>query len=442
MTLEDAISYISDKAKGQAEQFDVLASRSHSEGLSLFQGQVQNTEISDSVGVGIRVIKNGRPGYAHTERLTADALEQTLKDALCHTQWTDEINVDLPEPGALPQSDEDYNPALEKIGLSEMKDVCIDLEKATFARSKEIENIPYLGADLSNSEDYVANSKGVFYRTRSNSVSVGVGAVACRDGVKKLGSFTKSTRNWNEIDIDGIATRAAGYSTELFGAKKIEGGKIPVVLSERISGRFMRMYSQPYLADSMQKGLSRLSGKEGSKIASDCLSLWSVGSGDLFSHHFPYDSEGVPTQLVKVIDGGVFGQGLYNLETAAKAGCKSTGNGVRDLGTKMSTSFYNMYVPCGEKSTEELLKLFPCCLLVARLEGNSGCNSVSGELSIGAHGFWCENGQIVHPVDSVTLSGNYFDIIQEVVACGNAYYDDFSSTKVPALAVQSLSVSC
>ena len=80
MTLEDAISYINDKAKGQAEQFDVLASRSHSEGLSLFQGQVQNTEISDSVGVGIRVIKNGRPGYAHTERLTADALEQTLKD--------------------------------------------------------------------------------------------------------------------------------------------------------------------------------------------------------------------------------------------------------------------------------------------------------------------------------------------------------------------------
>ena len=79
---------------------------------------------------------------------------------------------------------------------------------------------------------------------------------------------------------------------------------------------------------------------------------------------------------------------------------------------------------------------------MARLEGNSGCNSVSGELSIGAHGFWCENGQIVHPVDSVTLSGNYFDIIQEVVACGNAYYDDFSSTKVPALAVQSLSVSC
>ena len=441
MNIEDAISYINDRAKGEADQFDVIASKSHSEGLSLFRGQVQNTEISDSVGVGIRVFRDGRPGYAHTERLTPDALGQTLKDALCHCQWTDRIDVCLPEPGAAPDVDRDYNPDLEKIGLSEMKDVCVELEKSTFAKSKEIENIPYLGADLSYAVGFVANSKGVFYRTRANSASVGVGAVASRDGVKKLGSFSKSSRNWKEIDVEEIATRAAGYSTELFGAKKIQGGKIPVILSERVSGRFMRMYSQPYLADSMQKGLSRLSGKEGSAIASSCLSLWSVGDSDLFCHHYPYDSEGVATQLVKVIDDGVFNQGLYNLETASKEDRKSTGNGVRDLGTKMSTSFYNMYVPCGKQSTEELLKLFPKCLLVARLEGNSGCNSVSGELSIGAHGFWCENGQIVHPVDSVTLSGNYFDIIQEVVACGNAYYDDFSSTKVPALAIQSLSVS-
>ena len=56
-----------DLAKGEAEQFDVIASNTHSEGLSVFQGQVQSTEISDSVGLGVRVIKDGRPGYAHTE---------------------------------------------------------------------------------------------------------------------------------------------------------------------------------------------------------------------------------------------------------------------------------------------------------------------------------------------------------------------------------------
>jgi PmbA protein len=101
-----------------------------------------------------------------------------------------------------------------------------------------------------------------------------------------------------------------------------------------------------------------------------------------------------------------------------------------------------MYVPAGDKTTADLLKLFPKCLLVVRLEGNSGCNAVSGELSIGAHGFWCENGVIQHPVDGVTLSGNFFDIIQNVVAVGSEYYDKFSGIKVPALAVSNLAVSC
>lgn len=441
MNIEEAVSFICNKAKQEAEQFDVIASTTHSEGLSVFQGQVQNTEISDSVGLGIRVIKAGRPGYAHTERLSKEALTQTLKDAICHTQWTEKIDIELPDNENLIDDGFNYNANLESLNLSKMKDFCVSLEKATFEKSKEIENIPYLGADMSSGESIVANHKGLFYKGRSNSASVGVGAIASRDGIKKLGAFSKSGRNWNAFSIDEIASKAANYSTELFGAKKIAGGKIPVIFSERIASQFIGMYTQPYIAEAMQKGLSRLAGKEGSTIASNAFSLWSDPKGELFQHRHQIDSEGVPTRRVKVIDNGTFVEALYNLETASKAKRKSTGNGSRGFGTKMTTDFYNLCVPLGNKSLEELLKLFPQCLLIVRLEGNSGCNAISGELSIGAHGFWCENGQVVHPVDSVTLSGNYFDIIQNVVAVGNQYRDEFANYKVPALAISSLSVS-
>ena len=83
----------------------------------------------------------------------------------------------------------------------------------------------------------------------------------------------KNGRNWNEFTVEEIASRTAEYATELFGAKKIEGGKIPVILSERISARFLSMYSQPFMAETMQKGQSRLDGKEGEKIASDLKSI-------------------------------------------------------------------------------------------------------------------------------------------------------------------------
>lgn len=442
MNIIDAVSCMCDLAKSEAEQFDIIASTSHSEGLSVFQGQVQNTEISDSVGLGIRVIKDGRPGYAHTERLTKEAIAQTIKDAVCHTQWTEKVDIELPAPVKIPDDNPNYNPALESLTLADVKDFCIELEKETFARSAEIKNIPYLGADLNRDFSIVANHKGLFYTDKGNSVSVGAGAVAVRDGVSKLGNFVKSSRDWSEISMAEIADKAAAYATELFGAKKIEGGKIPVVFSERISGRIMSMYASPFVAESMQKGTSRLAGKLGAQIASDKLSLVSDPLGANFSHKMYFDSEGSLTRRVDVVKDGVFNEALYNLETAAKDGCASTGNGARDFGSKMSTAFWNMLVPAGNATTADLLKIFPKCLLVARLEGGSGCSSVSGELSIGAHGFWCENGVIQHPVDGVTLSGNFFDIIQNIVGIGNEYYNPFSSVKVPALAVSELAVSC
>ena len=442
MNIIDAVSCMCDLAKGEAEQFDVIASNSHSEGLSIFQGQVQNTEISDSVGLGIRVIKDGRPGYAHTERLTKEAIAQTIKDAVCHTQWTEPANIELPSPVQIPDDNPNYNPSLDSLTLAELKDFCIELEKETFARSSEIKNIPYLGADLNRDFSIVANHKGLFYTDKDNSVSVGAGAVAERNGISKLGNFVKTGRDWSQFTVAEIADKAATYSTELFGAKKIEGGKIPVVFSERIAGRFVGMYSSPYIAESMQKGISRLAGKEGSKIASEKFSLWSDPLGEIFSNKVYFDSEGCMTRRVEVVKEGVFNEALYNLQTAAKANRSTTGNGARGFGSKMSTTFWNMLVPAGAFSTAELLKLFPKCLLVVRLEGGSGCNAVSGELSIGAHGFWCENGIIQHPVDGVTLSGNYFDIIRNVVGVGNEYYDPFSGIKVPALAISELSVSC
>lgn len=442
MNIIDAVSCMCDLAKGEAEQFDVIASNSHSEGLSVFQGQVQNTEISDSVGLGLRVIKDGRPGYAHTERLTKEAIAQTIKDAVCHTQWTEKIDIELPSPEAIPTDDPNYNPELDSLALADLKDFCMELEKETFARSADIKNIPYLGADLNRGFSIVANHKGLFYTDKENSVSVGAGAVAVRDGISKLGNFVKSGRDWSEFSVSEIADRAATYATELFGARKIEGGVIPVVFSERIAPRIMGMYGSPFIAESMQKGTSRLAGKEGKKIASERISIWSDPCSDNFCNKIFFDSEGSLTRRVEVVKDGIFKEALYNLETAAKAGRATTGNAARGFGSKMSTAFWNMYVPAGERSTAELLKLFPKCLLVVRLEGNSGCSAVSGELSIGAHGFWCENGVIQHPVDGVTLSGNFFDIIQNVVCVGNEYYDKFAGIKVPALAISELSVSC
>jgi PmbA protein len=78
---------------------------------------------------------------------------------------------------------------------------------------------------------------------------------------------------------------------------------------------------------------------------------------------------------------------------------------------------------------------------VVKLEGGSGCSSVSGEISIGAQGFLVEQGRRVRPVDRVTLSTNFFDLIRRIRAFSDRYSDSFSSVKVPDVLVEEVHVS-
>lgn len=441
MDIQEAVIYLKEIASKKAEQFDIIAGRSLSEGLSVFQGKVQNTEISESVGLGIRLFKNGSPGYAHTERLTQSAIAQTLEDALAHTAFTEALPINLPSPETLTDIDGLYNPELKKISLSEMTSFCLDVEASVFKASSEIENVPYLGADRSESAIWIANHKGVFYERHRNDISVGVGSVAHRDGIKKVGIYSKSGMDWSEFNSSFIANQSVERALELLSPSPISKGNHPVVFSNRVSGAIVSMFSSSFFADSIQKGQSRLQDLFNETIAPDFFHL----SNDPWRTDLPgsctFDGEGVSTQKIDVVQSGVFCNKLYNLESAYRDGVLSTGNASRSYNGKVETSFKNIVVAPGTLSNEELLKMFPKCLYIVKLEGSSGCSAVSGEMSIGAQGIWFENGKPVHAVEGITLSINFFDLLKRLVALGNTYNDSFSSVKVPALAVSEVAVS-
>ncbi len=441
MDIQEAVLHLKEIASKKVEQFDIIAGRSLSEGLSLFQSKVQNTEISESVGLGIRVFKNGSPGYAHTERLTPAAISQTLEDALAHTAFTEALPIDLPSPETLTDIDGLYNPELGKISLSEMTSFCLDVEASVFKASSEIENVPYLGADRSESAIWIANHKGVFYERHRNSISVGVGSVASRDGIKKVGIYSKSGMDWSQFDPSFIASQSVERALELLSPSPIQKGNHPVVFSNRVSGSIISMFSSSFYADTIQKGQSRLQDLYHEKIAPDFFNLSSDPWRTDLQGSCSFDGEGVPTQKIEVVQSGVFSNKLYNLESASRDRVLSSGNASRSYNGKVETSFKNIVVAPGTYSHEALLNLFPKCLYIVKLEGNSGCSAVSGEMSIGVQGIWVENGKPVHAVEGLTLSINFFDLLKRLVALGNTYNDSFSSVKVPALAVSEVAIS-
>jgi PmbA protein len=56
-------------------------------------------------------------------------------------------------------------------------------------------------------------------------------------------------------------------------------------------------------------------------------------------------------------------------------------------------------------------------LVVTELMGH-GVNAVTGDYSRGASGFWVEGGEIVHPVQEITIAGNLKELYLDIQAIG------------------------
>ncbi|MCL2260043.1 MAG: TldD/PmbA family protein [Fibromonadales bacterium] len=441
MNMQESIEYLSEIAKKSgAEQFDILAGSQDSKGISVFNGALQNTEISNSCGIGIRIFKNQKPGYASTEKFSKESLSQALSDALSNSEYTKPINTELPGSTTLGPALPTYNPKLESVDINCLLDTCLDIEKRVLATS-EIKNVPDLGAEISSSTTFFANSKGVFFEDKRNSFGIGVGAVAQRDNIVKMGWYSKGGKDFDKVSAEQIAGEVITRAKELLSPRPIKSGKMPVILSKRISASILSIYLSSFYAENAQKGLSRLKGHLGERIANEKFSLSSEPLLPDLPGSILMDSEGIPTAALKVVEDGVFKSFLYNLESAAEEKIKSTGHGMRGFSGKAGTSFMNAVVSFGSMSKKDTLALFPKCLLINHLEGSSGCNEVSGEISIGAQGFWCENGVPVHAADNLTISANFFDLLKNIVGIGSEYNDSFSSVKVPTLAISEMSVS-
>ena len=122
----------------------------------------------------------------------------------------------------------------------------------------------------------------------------------------------------------------------------------------------------------------------------------------------PFDSEGVKTQDRNIVEAGVLTTYLLTGYSARKLGMKSTGH---------AGGIHNWLVKHTDPSLESMLKKMGKGLLVTELMGQ-GVNTVTGDYSRGAAGFWVENGEIQYPVSEITVAGNLKDMFMQIVAIG------------------------
>ena len=445
MDQQAAVDYVLSLAREDGEpDVDLIVERSEQLSLRVLNGQVEKIDQATALGLGIRVVHQGRTGVASTERLEPAALEKAFRSAKENALLNDPTEVVLPQAATNipdPQDLRLLNPDIERLTVDELGTFGLEIESTARQADARVTAVPYLSVSRSSSEYRIVSSHGVDYQQRQNSVGAYCQALLEDGERRKSGGHMWAERAWDPGQSTVIGSTAVRKAADLLTASSVPGGQVPVVLDEYCAPQLIGLYLGCFSAEAAQKGQSRLQGRLGEMIADGSLDLTAephrVGAGS--SRYM--DAEGIPTRTVPLIANGRFEEFMYHIESARQDGRESNGHAGRSYGSGIVTSGHNIVMPIGSHSLDALVGLPEKCLLVTELEGAAGCNPLSGDISIGVQGFWIENGERKQAVDSVTIAGNFFDVLKAIRARGNTYQPNLSRMFIPAVLVDGLTVS-
>ena len=382
----------------------------------VYNGEVETVKSSEPRGAGVRVVEDGRAGFAYTTDLSKKglaALVETARENAGHA--TPDEAVALATAWSEPPSDVQglFDSGQETVTPEQKAAFAIDLDVATRGidkRVRAVEESVYADSDTLVAIATTAGISGSYRRSDAWCYSV---AIATDGDDTEVGFEFDLGRGLSELDAGRVAERAAGRALGVLGAKKIPSARMPVVFDPYTAAQFLGVIAQALTGEAVQKGRSLFAGRLGDTVASASLSLVDDGRLEGAPGSAPWDAEGVPTQRTEVIRNGILTSFLYDVTSARREGKSSTGNAAR-AGFKSAPgpAPTNLALdPTGE-TVSELLARAGRCLLVQDFHGvHSGANPISGDFSVGATGRLLENGAPVQPVKEVTIAAPMLDIL-------------------------------
>ncbi len=387
---------------------------SYDEGLSVTvrMGELELVERQRDRGLAITVYADGRKGSASTTQWSRAALEETAAKALSIASFTARDKcaglADEQLMAREPQDLDLYHPWSLTIEMAEK--LAKEAEDAARGTDKRISNSEGASVSTGGGVQVYANSHGFCngYATTGHSLSCGV--VAEGEGSLERDYWFTSARDAELLEAPVlVGVEAAERALRRLGARQISTRQVPVVYPPELARGLFGHLVAAIRGTSQYRGASFLLGACGEQIFPDFVHIDEDPfiAGAMASASF--DNEGVATQPRTLIDDGVLQGYVLSSYSARRLGLQTTGN---------AGGVHNLVVTPTAGTLEQLLSDAGKVFLVGELLGQ-GVNTVTGDYSRGAAGFWIENGEIVHAVHEVTIAGNLKDLFHGIVAIGS-----------------------
>jgi PmbA protein len=403
------------------EQVEAFVARARDVDVRIYEGEVEHFVSAQAEGIGIRVVRDGRVGFAYAGTLETDAIAEVLAEARDNVDFgTSDPHAGVAEPDGVAIVPQDlWRDEVMSLPTADKIEMAKELERLTLAADSRVRVDEANYADVLG-EAAVATSTGIAAAGRETSAYLSVSTLADDGDITHTGFGFTVGRSPSDFDPEKAAREAAERATRLIGATKPKTGKVTVVLDPFVSAQLLGIIGATLNGESVLKGRSPFADRVGEDVAAATLTLVDDPTNPLAYTASEIDGEGLATRRNVLIQDGTLLGFVQSSYSARRSGSAPTGNAVRGgFKSTPGCGCIALSLLPGTRTQAELVSGVEHGVLIQEVSGlHSGVNPISGDFSTGASGLLIHQGELGAPVREFTIASTLQRMLKDVVEVG------------------------
>ena len=409
-TLRDAVSFAIETAQKAGATAEVGVTKVSGLSVSTRLQEIENVEFTNDGALGISVYLGQQKGNASTSDLSEEAIKNTVEAALAIAKYTspdDCTGLADKELMAFEAPDlELYHGA--SVDVEQATKLALEAEKSALEYDAKIVNSNGASFNSHTGVRVYGNTHGMLQSYLSSRYSLSCSVIGGElDQLENDYEYTVSREFDALSSADWVGQNCAKKVIARLNPQKLSTREVPVIFLNDVATGLISHLTGAISGGSLYRKSSFLLDHLGKQVLPDWFQISERPHLLKRLASTPFDSEGVRTQDLEIIQDGILQTYLLTSYSGRKMGMQSTGH---------AGGIHNWLVkPNLTGGLTALLRQMSTGLLVTDVMGQ-GVNIVTGDYSRGAAGFWVENGEIQYPVAEITIAGQLQDMLKNIVA--------------------------
>ena len=409
-TLRDAVSFAIETAQKAGATAEVGVTKVSGLSVSTRLQEIENVEFTNDGALGISVYLGQQKGNASTSDLSEEAIKNTVEAALAIAKYTSPDDcTGLADKELMAFEAPDlvlYHGA--SVDVEQATKLALEAEKAALEYDDKIVNSNGASFNSHTGVRVYGNTHGMLQSYLSSRYSLSCSVIGGElDQLENDYEYTVSREFDALSSADWVGQNCAKKVIARLNPQKLTTREVPVIFLNDVATGLISHLTGAISGGSLYRKSSFLLDHLGKQVLPDWFQISERPHLLKRLASTPFDSEGVRTQDLEIIQDGVLQTYLLTSYSGRKMGMQSTGH---------AGGIHNWLVkPNLTGGLTALLRQMGTGLLVTDVMGQ-GVNIVTGDYSRGAAGFWVEKGEIQYPVAEITIAGQLQDMLKNIVA--------------------------